>query len=229
MDSNVVLVGVGGPTCGGKSTLSEWLARLFEGSILHQDKFYKSDSAVPTLPDGTQDWDCPGSIDMNAFLNRLRDVKRHGTGGSSELGDNRATINESDISAEVLLQLKNRVHEAKAKRAVDRGSLEIIFVDGFLMYDDDNIVGTFDLPLFLKADYDTLMRRRKARAGYITLEGYWVEPEGYFDKVVYPNYLKYNNKAIDGNEPFVVIETTDQIGIERMVVTAVEHVLKLLR
>lgn len=30
--------------------------------------------------------------------------------------------------------------------------------------------------------------RREARDGYVTLEGFWADPPGYVDKVVWPNY-----------------------------------------
>jgi nicotinamide/nicotinate riboside kinase len=32
-------------------------------------------------------------------------------------------------------------------------------------------------------------RRRESRNGYVTLEGFWEDPEGYFDRVVWPNYV----------------------------------------
>lgn len=33
-------------------------------------------------------------------------------------------------------------------------------------------------------------RRREARSGYVTLEGFWEDPPGYVDKIVWPNYVK---------------------------------------
>lgn len=30
--------------------------------------------------------------------------------------------------------------------------------------------------------------RREARDGYVTLEGFWADPPGYVDKIVWPNY-----------------------------------------
>ena len=35
----------------------------------------------------------------------------------------------------------------------------------------------------------TVKRRREARAGYVTLEGFWEDPPGYVDKIVWPNYV----------------------------------------
>ena len=32
--------------------------------------------------------------------------------------------------------------------------------------------------------------RREARDGYVTLEGFWADPPGYVDKIVWPNYAE---------------------------------------
>ena len=31
----------------------------------------------------------------------------------------------------------------------------------------------FDVKIFLRTDYETAKRRREARSGYVTLEGFW--------------------------------------------------------
>lgn len=38
--------------------------------------------------------------------------------------------------------------------------------------------------------YKKAKARREARSGYVTLEGFWQDPPGYVDKVVWPNYVK---------------------------------------
>ena len=32
--------------------------------------------------------------------------------------------------------------------------------------------------------------RREARSGYVTLEGFWEDPPGYVENIVWPNYVK---------------------------------------
>ena len=48
-----------------------------------------------------------------------------------------------------------------------------LFVNGFLLYVDQDVVNELDIKLFVKAKakYETLKHRREDRAGYITLEG----------------------------------------------------------
>jgi nicotinamide/nicotinate riboside kinase len=33
-------------------------------------------------------------------------------------------------------------------------------------------------------------QRRESRTGYVTIEGFWADPPGYFDKIVWPNYAR---------------------------------------
>ncbi|RKO95621.1 hypothetical protein CAUPRSCDRAFT_12679, partial [Caulochytrium protostelioides] len=71
-----------------------------------------------------------------------------------------------------------------------------VIVDGFLIYDDPAVYEQLDVCLFLHASQRTLAERRAARTGYVTTEGFWQDPPGYFEHVVWPNYLQYNRRAI---------------------------------
>jgi nicotinamide/nicotinate riboside kinase len=47
-----------------------------------------------------------------------------------------------------------------------------------------------DIKLFLRVSYAKAKARREARSGYVTLEGFWQDPPGYVDKIVWPNYVE---------------------------------------
>ncbi|EXJ95425.1 hypothetical protein A1O1_00546 [Capronia coronata CBS 617.96] len=47
-----------------------------------------------------------------------------------------------------------------------------------------------DRRLFLPVTRDQMLTRRQARMGYVTLEGFWVDPPGYVEDVVWPNYAR---------------------------------------
>lgn len=47
-----------------------------------------------------------------------------------------------------------------------------------------------DIKLFLRTSYQKAKTRRKARDGYVTLEGFWADPPGYVDNIVWPNYVE---------------------------------------
>ena len=67
----------------------------------------------------------------------------------------------------------------------------ICIIDGFLLYSESmhSIRELFDVKLFLRTDYATAKSRRENRTGYVTLEGFWEDPPGYVEKVVWPNYV----------------------------------------
>lgn len=47
-----------------------------------------------------------------------------------------------------------------------------------------------DTKLFLTVSRAKATQRREARDGYVTLEGFWTDPPGYVDKIVWPNYAE---------------------------------------
>lgn len=47
-----------------------------------------------------------------------------------------------------------------------------------------------DVKLFLRTTYAKAKARREARDGYATIEGFWEDPPGYVDKIVWPNYVE---------------------------------------
>lgn len=57
-----------------------------------------------------------------------------------------------------------------------------------------------DLKIFLRASYERAKARREARDGYVTLEGFWADPPGYVDKVVWPNYVKEHAWMFEGGD-----------------------------
>ncbi|KIW35642.1 uncharacterized protein PV07_02327 [Cladophialophora immunda] len=46
--------------------------------------------------------------------------------------------------------------------------------------------------LFLPSTRTQTLSRRAARSGYVTLEGFWVDPPGYVEDLVWPNYIRYH-------------------------------------
>ena len=73
--------------------------------------------------------------------------------------------------------------------------LKICLLDGFLLYAapttalGSTVPPLLDVRLFLRVSHDRARARREARDGYVTLEGFWTDPPGYVDQVVWPNYV----------------------------------------
>ncbi|KAG8624382.1 hypothetical protein KVT40_007449 [Elsinoe batatas] len=185
----VLLVGISGVSSSGKTTLSRLLRDIIPNTfILHEDDFYKTDTEIP-FNDGVQDWDCLESLDLPAMEAALRHIKEHGTSPPGLVSkEDQNSVGEVNIDRAVIEYLKKRILE----KSVIHDEVKVAIVDGFLLFAEEmkNVRDLFDVKLFLRTDYQTAKGRREARKGYVTLEGFWEDPPGYVDKIVWPNYVK---------------------------------------
>ncbi|KAK3297725.1 P-loop containing nucleoside triphosphate hydrolase protein [Chaetomium fimeti] len=94
----------------------------------------------------------------------------------------------------------------------------ICILDGFLLYspppttttNPDNTSKTksplrtvmthLDIKLFLRASRASALRRRTARDGYVHMDGFWTDPPGYVEQVVWPNYVEAHRWLFEGGD-----------------------------
>jgi nicotinamide/nicotinate riboside kinase len=201
-----ILIAISGPSCSGKTTLARLLriALAPHAFIVHEDDFFQTDAAVPvvTAADGSRlhDWDCLEAVDVGGLEAALRRVK-----ASGHLPDGFVSLEDGNPVGDV--RVDGGAVEAKTvqlRAAVDAGGEVVRFaiVEGFLLYaqEMETVRDLFDVRLLLTADYQLVKARREARKGYVTLEGFWEDPPGYVDAIVWPNYVKYHRfLCIDGD------------------------------
>jgi nicotinamide/nicotinate riboside kinase len=94
-----------------------------------------------------------------------------------------------------------------------------------------------DIKLFLRVSYAKAKARREARSGYVTLEGFWEDPPGYVDKIVWPNYVNdhkwmFEDENVEGNfkgEMLRKLNIQTQIGDPDIdMATSLEWAVKVL-
>ncbi|KAF8943449.1 ribosylnicotinamide kinase [Haplosporangium gracile] len=201
-------------------------------TIVHQDDFYKPETLIPLDPKtGLANWDCPGAIDFQSLIETLHYVKEHGEfpEGFDSLEDKNPVGSKeysTPIPQEVLDPLRDRIM-AEAARGQgqderERTVTKFVILDGFMLYVDEQLRSMIDVRFYLTAPYQILKERRESRKGYATLEGYWVDPPGYFDNTVWPNYLIYN-------EPFAKLADAIDEGQISGVYDAIAADQELLR
>lgn len=80
--------------------------------------------------------------------------------------------------------------------------LQLCLFDGFLVYSQEMeaVMDLLDVKLFLLVSREKATRRREARDGYVTLEGFWKDPPGYVDKIVWPNYAEEHAWLFKGGD-----------------------------
>ena len=83
----------------------------------------------------------------------------------------------------------------------------------------ESVQPQIDIKLFLRVSYAKAKHRREARSGYVTLEGFWEDPPGYVDTIVWPNYVEdhkwmFEDEDVEGKLRADVVE---QMSIESQV------------
>ncbi|KDQ49362.1 hypothetical protein JAAARDRAFT_42925 [Jaapia argillacea MUCL 33604] len=220
LKTRVIVVGIGGATCSGKTTLAKHLRRILPNSIIiHQDDFAPPQELIPMHPVyNVQDWDDPvGAIDWQRLVAFLKYVRQTG----NIPGDHRSHdhLNEQkEVPIGDGLAKNWREHFEKAmiereKRGAEEGE-RIIWglLDGFLLYWDPDVISQLDVRIFLRVPHDVLKQRREERHGYHTAEGaLWRDPPDYFHQVVYPAYVtahadSFENGDVERGKPTGKVE-----------------------
>lgn len=184
----LILIAIGGPSSSGKTTITKNLVKLFtDCKIIHQDDFYKPDDKIPIDPTTKeQNWDHPDAIDFDKLKNFIKKIREQ---GSSVVNEKFDTL-EPDINIKL-----NDDETTYLKKSVQKfNKYDLVIVDGFMLFHDEELASLFDVKLFFHADYETLKSRRSKRKGYSTVAGFWVDPPNYFDDYVWPAYEKFHKQ-----------------------------------
>ncbi|XP_077456760.1 nicotinamide riboside kinase 1 [Stigmatopora argus] len=166
------VVGVGGVTNGGKSTLSKGLMEKMPNScIIEQDKFFKDDSVVPVDENGFKQYDMLDALHMEAMMSQVKAWRRNP----------QAFLKEAGHAAGGMMSSPDHVF--------------VLIVEGFLIFNHRSLNEMMDKRYFMEIPYVTCKERRSLRVYKPP------DPPGYFDGHVWPRYLKNRQemeKAVTG-------------------------------
>lgn len=215
----MLIVGCSGCSSSGKTTVVKLLNSIIQEKdkefgtdfhsnivILHEDDFFKTDADILIDPvRNIMNWDCPEALNLDLFKEELINLKRNGDDKLTLLSkdlihnDNVESLEKFQLDPDfqnlVYSKFKSLIEKAELKTKVRK--FYVVIVDGFMMFHDDSILNLFDLKLFFRAPYKVLKQRREKRS-YKTLEGSWVDPPFYFDEFVY-KYYNLNHKHLFEN------------------------------
>ncbi|KAL2882461.1 ribosylnicotinamide kinase [Colletotrichum sp. CLE4] len=198
MTGNNVIVGLSGCSSSGKTTLARLLRDIFPSTfVLHEDDFYKAETELPSK-DGLLDWDCPESIsipDMEKALVHIHSKEDQNSVGKCPVSDDKIAAMKAKVAA--WLQPGKPGHTIFTE-----GKLNVCLFDGFLLYckEMETTMELIDIKLFLLVSRAKATQRREARDGYVTLEGFWQDPPGYVDKIVWPNYIESHSWLFENGD-----------------------------
>ncbi|XP_067839193.1 nicotinamide riboside kinase 1-like isoform X2 [Heptranchias perlo] len=132
-----LIVGIGGMTNGGKTTLACRLKKALPNSfLLCQDTFFKADSEVEVGEDGFQQYDVITALDMEAMMNTVYAWMKN------------MTAVHTEQAAPVLSENKG---------------LYILVIEGFLIYNYKPLNDVFNLRYYLSIPYEECKGRRHSR------------------------------------------------------------------
>ncbi|KAM9903720.1 hypothetical protein OXX79_003186 [Metschnikowia pulcherrima] len=206
----LILVGVSGPSSSGKSTVVKSLVSVLPHCTeIHLDDFYFPDTQIPLdSTHNVQNWDCADALNWQKFREYLESVRA--TGGDV------LPVDSLEIESELSLSAEQRA-KIQAGVASDFPWLKdchVVLVDGFMLYHDDSVADMLDVKLLFRAPYSTLKFRRESRQGYNTVEGFWSDPPGYFDNIVWPAYIdSHRHLFVDGNVESSLSESAKKLHI----------------
>ncbi|KAI1106725.1 P-loop containing nucleoside triphosphate hydrolase protein [Jackrogersella minutella] len=208
-DRKAFIVGISGASSSGKTTLARLLRDVFPNTfILHEDDFYKAETELPSK-DGLLDWDCAESISIPDMTRALAHIRTHGTFPPFvDSKEDQNSIGSCPVPDAAIAAAKSKVASWTAPgqpgHAVLARNLRVCVLDGFLLYSPElergGVPALLDAKLFLLVSRQRATRRRETRDGYVTLEGFWTDPPGYVDKIVWPNYAESHAGLFEGGD-----------------------------
>ncbi|TQW00008.1 hypothetical protein V2A60_005421 [Cordyceps javanica] len=193
-DRKAIVVAISGCSSSGKTTLSRLLRDIFPNTfILHEDDFYKMDKDIP-LKNGIADWDCAEAIDIPAMTKAVAYIRQHASiPPTLDSKEDQNSVGKCPVPDSVIAELKAKASAAIPEDHPLRASrLRMCLFDGFLLYSRSmaELAPSLDVKMLLRISHAQAKARREARDGYVTLEGFWKDPPGYVDDIVWPNYVK---------------------------------------
>ncbi|XP_074022951.1 nicotinamide riboside kinase 1 isoform X2 [Numenius arquata] len=148
----VLVIGLGGVTNGGKTTLAKKLKKMLPNcDIISQDDFFKPESEVETDERGFKLYDVLDALYMDDMVKSIRNWMKNPASSGVVTEEPQNTCDN----------LKNTVH------------VYILIVEGFLLYNYEPLNELWNRRYFLTLPYEECKRRRRSLSPCLTCLQIW--------------------------------------------------------
>ena len=196
---SVKFIGLSGPSSSGKTTQAYLLKHIFPNVtyILHADDFSKEFDELPTF-NGYLDAEGPDGTNFIRMAEVLDHMKQHDGIPPSDFKswqDDVFTGQEKKALRTVPTRLLDELKLEVQQSGFDGQSTRLVFVDGFLLYQNPEIRKRLDLLLFFRLSRGVAKKRRFTRPGYgpDAKPGEFWKTEDYFEKMVWRSYSEQHS------------------------------------
>ncbi|KAL0276452.1 UNVERIFIED_CONTAM: hypothetical protein PYX00_004021 [Menopon gallinae] len=205
---NWLIVGISGATCSGKTTVAKNIQSLFlDCVVIHQDDYFHDTSSekhtkIPEL--NHINFEILSSVDMDAMKNRIQSVLRSDN-SLHDLEERRTYLEEKfkeiSRSSEIVPMNECLLNKMRNLKRIPN----ILILDGFLMFNDDELHELCDLRFYFTIGKAECWERRRVRT--------YDPPDvpGYFDKYVWPHYLIHYEEVLKKAGDIKYIDGGDSI------------------
>lgn len=140
----VIVIGIAGGTCSGKSTLIQRLKDEFDEKItmISHDYYYKAHDDMPFEERTKLNYDHPDAFDTDLLIEHIRRLKNWET---------------------VQCPVYDYTVHNRTKETIEVTPSKVIIVEGILIFENKELMDLFDIKVFVDADADVRVIRRIMR------------------------------------------------------------------
>jgi len=200
------VIGVSGVTCGGKTTLTKLLQRSFPWArVIHQDKYfypedYPGHLRVPEMNEHIN-FDRWSALDMEQMEKDVHKILHTPPTINGLRTKNEEIPPNFAEGLELLRNLKDIDFDTSKY-----SHIPIIIIEGFIMFESEDLYEKCDMRLFLTLDEETCRHRRSLRV-FDPPDG-----EGYFEHCIWPEYQRHFKHHIKHRPAVQVLSGKTHIG-----------------
>lgn len=142
--SDVIIIGIAGGSASGKTTVASKIKEEFgdDVELLSHDYYYKEHNDLPFEERAKLNYDHPNAFDTERFIKDIKALK---------------------AGKEIERPVYSYIEHNRVKETVKVYPKKVIIVEGFLIFENHELLDLFDIKIFVDTDADERLIRRILR------------------------------------------------------------------